>query len=142
MIHECKNTSWGSSSFEKETLDHITFDLFQIAKIFNKSGIIPEYDWSKLKNIDFQEKWKLKTSLLQSLSHYRCEQCPDFNLHYAQIHTQRIIEQQIADLNYKLSDQNLEFLPDYKSKVDVLKELDFINNDSLVQLKGRVACEV
>ena len=41
-----------------------------------------------------------------------------------------------------LSDQNLELLPDYEQRIDVLKELQFIDDNSTVQLKGRVACEV
>lgn len=41
-----------------------------------------------------------------------------------------------------LSDQNLELLPDYEQRIAVLKELQFIDDNSTVQLKGRVACEV
>lgn len=41
-----------------------------------------------------------------------------------------------------LSDQNLELLPDYESRVQVLKELQFIDENSTVLLKGRVACEI
>jgi superfamily II RNA helicase len=41
-----------------------------------------------------------------------------------------------------LSDQNLELLPDYEQRIDVLKELQHIDENSTVLLKGRVACEV
>jgi len=41
-----------------------------------------------------------------------------------------------------MSDQNLELLPDYEQRIDVLKELEFIDGNGNVQLKGRVACEV
>ena len=41
-----------------------------------------------------------------------------------------------------MSDQNLELLPDYEQRVDVLKELGFIDEHGNVELKGRVACEV
>jgi antiviral helicase SKI2 len=41
-----------------------------------------------------------------------------------------------------MSDQNLELLPDYEQRVEVLKELGFINETGNVELKGRVACEV
>lgn len=41
-----------------------------------------------------------------------------------------------------LSDQNLELLPDYEQRIDVLKDLKFIDENSTVLLKGRVACEV
>ena len=41
-----------------------------------------------------------------------------------------------------MSDQNLQLLPDYEQRIQVLKELDFIDEGSRVQLKGKVACEV
>jgi antiviral helicase SKI2 len=48
----------------------------------------------------------------------------------------------LAALKMKLSDQNLELLPDYESRVEVLKRLSFIDENATVLLKGRVACEV
>jgi superfamily II RNA helicase len=41
-----------------------------------------------------------------------------------------------------MSDQNLELVPDYEQRVEVLKELKFLEANSTVSLKGRVACEV
>lgn len=41
-----------------------------------------------------------------------------------------------------LSEQNLELLPDYEQRIQVLKALQFIDENSTVLLKGRVACEV
>lgn len=41
-----------------------------------------------------------------------------------------------------ISDQNLELIPDYEQRIEVLQELMFIDQNSTVQLKGRVACEV
>ena len=52
------------------------------------------------------------------------------------------IHDQILDLKHKISDQNLELLPDYKFRINVLEHYNFINAESIVQLKGRVACEV
>lgn len=48
----------------------------------------------------------------------------------------------IANLKNAISDQNLELIPDYEQRVEVLKELKFIDENSTVLLKGRVACEV
>jgi hypothetical protein len=41
-----------------------------------------------------------------------------------------------------LSEQNLELLPDYEQRIEVLKDLQFIDDNQTVLLKGRVACEV
>lgn len=53
-----------------------------------------------------------------------------------------MIENSLKALKLSLSDQNLELLPDYNSRVEVLKELQFIDEFSTVLLKGRVACEI
>lgn len=41
-----------------------------------------------------------------------------------------------------MSDQNLQLLPDYEQRIAVLHELGFIDENSRVELKGKVACEV
>jgi antiviral helicase SKI2 len=58
------------------------------------------------------------------------------------IHEEQQIQEQILDLKHKMSDQNLELLPDYQFRINVLEHYNFINAESIVQLKGRVACEV
>lgn len=45
-------------------------------------------------------------------------------------------------LNMTLSDQNLELLPDYHQRIEVLRRLNYIDENGTVQLKGRVACEI
>lgn len=55
---------------------------------------------------------------------------------------ERVLRDNIANLKLEISDQNLELVPDYEQRVDVLKELKFLESNSTVSLKGRVACEV
>lgn len=57
-------------------------------------------------------------------------------------HDEWLITEHIAQLKLSLSDQNLQLLPDYEQRVQVLKELGFIDDSSRIQLKGKVACEV
>ena len=52
------------------------------------------------------------------------------------------MEATLTQVKLALSDQNLALLPDYESRVEVLKRLQFIDEGSTVLLKGRVACEV
>ena len=57
-------------------------------------------------------------------------------------HGKKVLQANIAELKMAISDQNLELIPDYEQRVDVLKDLKFIDQNSTVLLKGRVACEV
>lgn len=57
-------------------------------------------------------------------------------------HDEWIIQENISQLRQLMSDQNLQLLPDYEQRIQVLKDLEFIDESSRVQLKGKVACEV
>ena len=57
-------------------------------------------------------------------------------------HDEWLIKENIVQLRQLMSDQNLQLLPDYEQRIQVLKDLDFIDEGSRVQLKGKVACEV
>lgn len=57
-------------------------------------------------------------------------------------HDQWLIKTQINQLRQSLAGQNLQLLPDYEQRIQVLKDLSFIDTASRIQLKGKVACEV
>ena len=57
-------------------------------------------------------------------------------------HDEWLIKQNISQLRQLMSDLNLQLLPDYEQRVSVLKDLGFIDDESRVELKGKVACEV
>lgn len=57
-------------------------------------------------------------------------------------HDQWLIKEHIEGLKQALSNQNLQLLPDYEQRIQVLKDLDFIDDSSRIQLKGKVACEI
>lgn len=61
---------------------------------------------------------------------------------FAMCHDEWLIKENIVQLRQLMSDQNLQLLPDYEQRIQVLKDLDFIDGSSRVQLKGKVACEV
>lgn len=63
-------------------------------------------------------------------------------MQYKIVHGKKVLRVNIANLKNAISDQNLELIPDYEQRVEVLKELKFIDENSTVLLKGRVACEV
>lgn len=58
------------------------------------------------------------------------------------LHSEKVLRGNIATLKMAISDQNLELIPDYEQRVQVLQDLRFIDDNSTVLLKGRVACEV
>ncbi|KAK3937586.1 NUC185 domain-containing protein [Diplogelasinospora grovesii] len=69
-------------------------------------------------------------------------QCPSFLKHYAMCHDQWLIKTHIEQLRQSLSEQNLQLLPDYEQRIQVLRDLSFIDEANRIQLKGKVACEI
>ncbi|KAK5668535.1 Antiviral helicase ski2 [Batrachochytrium dendrobatidis] len=129
---------------QKDTVE-ILNTLNQLQKFGNDIfalGTIPEYDWSKIREADFQNGFYEKQNLLRQLANYQCSMCPDLAIHYGLVHKERQLQIQISELAHSISDQNLQLLPDYHQRVDVLKCLGFVDSNSIVQIKGRVACEI
>lgn len=63
-------------------------------------------------------------------------------IQYLILHGEKFLKENIENLKRAISDQNLELIPDYEQRIEVLRELKFIDDNSTVLLKGRVACEV
>ncbi|KAI9141382.1 antiviral helicase [Paraphysoderma sedebokerense] len=102
-----------------------------------------ENDWSKIRELEFQELSRDKNRLMSQLDAFQCTSCPDLQQHYAQLHNERILKMKLEELQLAISGQNLELLPHYHQRVEVLKTLGYIDPDKgTVLLKGRVACEI
>lgn len=107
-----------------------------------KSGLV-EFDWSKIKDMEFQEMLRSKIRLMKRLrTEFQCTKCPELDEHYGLIHDHKRLSSQIDMLKMTISDQNLELLPDYHQRIEVLRQLNYIDDQGTVQLKGRVACEI
>ncbi|KAJ3575226.1 hypothetical protein NP233_g1245 [Leucocoprinus birnbaumii] len=107
-----------------------------------KGNAIPEVDWSKIRSLDFQEALQRRNTIMERNSDRECLSCPNFIPHYTIIHGEQVLRANIANLKLAISEQNLELIPDYEQRIEVLKDLKFIDENSTVLLKGRVACEI
>jgi antiviral helicase SKI2 len=119
---------------------------------------IPEVEWSRIRALNFQEIYRSRDILLKNLTSKDCMSCDAFKQHvcllwpvrdviltsqqYALVHEEKVLLAKIANLKLAISEQNLELIPDYEQRIEVLKELKFIDESSTVLLKGHVACEV
>ncbi|PWY73715.1 antiviral helicase [Aspergillus heteromorphus CBS 117.55] len=101
-----------------------------------------EMDWARIKELqvrDILEKRQKQAAIAQSC---KCLQCPSFSKHFEMQHDEWQVKENISQLKQLMSDQNLALLPDYEQRIQVLKELGFVDEQSRVQLKGKVACEI
>ncbi|KIJ66348.1 hypothetical protein HYDPIDRAFT_86124 [Hydnomerulius pinastri MD-312] len=103
---------------------------------------VSEVDWGRMRTLDFQEGLRSRNEISKRLDRFGCTLCEHFNDHYVILHGQKVLRSRIEYLKESISEQNLELIPDYEQRIEVLKELKFINDNQTVQLKGRVACEI
>ncbi|CAD6928538.1 unnamed protein product, partial [Tilletia caries] len=111
---------------------------------WSEQGVIPEVEWSKLRKLDFQEALRARDGYVSEIaqqSHILGKE--DFAKDYATVDKRKRLHREIASLRMSISDQNLELLPDYEQRIQVLQTLHFVDplNESVL-LKGRVACEI
>ncbi|KAJ2362489.1 Antiviral helicase ski2, partial [Coemansia sp. RSA 2610] len=101
-----------------------------------------EFPWHKVRVLDFQELVVERRRLVSGAAGFQCGACPDLADHFLSVHERASLQSELDELTMELSDQNLDLLPDYRVRLDVLKDLGYVDEMGNVQLKGRVACEM
>ena len=64
-----------------------------------------------------------------------CHRDPALGEMYALVRSQRLLEGRLRALAHQVSDANLQQMPDFQLRVEVLRQLDYIAADNTVQLK-------
>jgi len=123
-------------------MDGAITQLEVIANEWANNNHVPEVDLTRMRSIDVQELLNRRNTCLKRREGLGCVLCKEFEPHYKTFHIERVLRDNIANLKLEISDQNLELVPDYEQRVEVLKELKFLEANSIVSLKGRVACEI
>ncbi|XP_071723078.1 DExH-box ATP-dependent RNA helicase DExH11-like [Rutidosis leptorrhynchoides] len=96
----------------------------------------------KLKDMDLVESYYKGTKLLQKMAQNKCHGCVKFEEHIKLAREIKMHEEKVDKLKYQMSDEALQQMPDFQGRIDVLKEVGCIDADLVVQIKGRVACEM
>nr|CAB3448922.1 unnamed protein product [Digitaria exilis] len=96
----------------------------------------------KLKDIHFVESYHAYHRLLQKMSENKCHGCIKLKEHKSLMKEQRVYKDELNKLKFQMSDEALQQMPEFQGRIDVLKEINYIDSDLVVQLKGRVACEM
>ncbi|KAI1258939.1 DSHCT domain-containing protein [Xylariaceae sp. FL1019] len=101
-----------------------------------------EISFAKIKSMNLQEMIQKRQSEVANIETNATLSCAKFLKHFAMCHDQWLVQEHISSLRQALSDQNLQLLPDYEQRIEVLKDLSFVDTDTRIQLKGKVACEI
>ncbi|CAJ0843847.1 16973_t:CDS:10 [Entrophospora sp. SA101] len=116
--------------------------LLRHALDMKKTGIL-ENDWSKIRTFEFQLNLKEKVRLMNKIYSFQCIKCPELNEHYGLIHEIMSLEKNLNELLHTITGKNLELMPEYEQRIEVLKYLKYIDEKtSVVQLRGQIACKI
>ncbi|KAG8069798.1 hypothetical protein GUJ93_ZPchr0006g44661 [Zizania palustris] len=96
----------------------------------------------KMKDMLLVENYHAYQRLLKKMSENKCHGCIKLKEHIALMKEQKKYKDQLNELKYQMSDEALQQMPEFQGRIDVLKEIHYIDSDLVVQLKGRVACEM
>ena len=116
----------------------------QLINLFRswESSSWDELDWGRVKLLSIRDLLESRHQKAEQAQTAHCLSCPELVKHFSMRHDEWLIKENISQLRQLMSDQNLQLLPDYEQRVAVLKDLGFIDANSRVELKGKVACEI
>ncbi|KAG8387912.1 hypothetical protein BUALT_Bualt02G0070700 [Buddleja alternifolia] len=96
----------------------------------------------KLRDIKVVEDYYRWTNLLQKMAQSKCHGCVKLEEHIKLARELKGHSEEVNALKFQMSDEALQQMPDFQGRIDVLKEIGCIDADLVVQIKGRVACEM
>ena len=97
----------------------------------------------RVTDFDFCCKQAELDSVCRVIAASSCHRSPDYQIQYVYMYKIFGLKQEIAGMENALSNGQLSLFPDFVQKMKVLRELNYVDVDSLgITLKGRVACEI
>lgn len=120
-----------------------------INELINFHKTIAKSDKAKVQFINFKQEYKMVQDL-DLIAHHRKRvdellphtRIANFEQEFAPVFDRKQLEAKQAELRFKMSNQSLTLYPEYQYKLEVLKRLNYIDDQHAVTLKGRVACEM
>ncbi|KAK7305341.1 hypothetical protein VNO77_43246 [Canavalia gladiata] len=96
----------------------------------------------KLRDVKLVATYHKWTRLLEKMSQNQCHGCIKLEEHLKLAKEIKKHKEEVYALQFQMSDEALQQMPDFQGRIDVLKKIGCIDEDLVVQMKGRVACEM
>jgi len=95
-----------------------------------------------IRDIDQVEQFTKLRSLEESFSDFKCIHDPNFIENFESMKKHMKLKEEYEKYQFLLSDGSLKLIPEFQEMLAVLQDLFYIDKANIVQLKGRVACEI
>lgn len=110
-----------------------------IESLFFISNYNPAKDL-KMNEMNYTLKFNQFVGFRASLLQKQCMGCTEFYTHYKLSAHKIDLENCLSRITRNLSCENLQFLPDYRKRLQILNELGYIDGEGVLTMKGKVAC--
>lgn len=95
-----------------------------------------------IRTVGMQERYLSWCNRVRQCHDARCARCPSLATQLALVRAERRLVEQQEALKRKLSDDNLQQMPEFGMRVSVLTQLGHLSEDRTVTMKGRATCEI
>ena len=102
-----------------------------------------DYDYSKY-TINYENKNNLieRKALKEDSKKCLCFNCPLFNEHIPKFYEHKYINKKIEEIKKDINPENMAYLKEFNNRKKILKEMNFINDNNMLTLKGKAAREI
>jgi hypothetical protein len=102
-----------------------------------------DYDYSKY-IINYENKNNLieRKALKEDSKKCLCFNCPLFNEHIPKFYEYKYINKKIEEIKKDINPENMAYLKEFNNRKKILKEMNFINDNNMLTLKGKAAREI
>lgn len=124
------------------TVVKVVNELFNLNNdVFNARQQLAFFDVKK--DLDMQAKQAQLVRVRKRLAEcIGCTSASNFELEFALVFDHKKLEHERDQLRFDMSKESFALYPDYMRKLAVLRELQYIDDQHEVTMKGRVACEM
>lgn len=129
-------------SFLKKEPDALEEFDKEVSNVIKSSLKLRERKFDIKGNLQLHQNILERENIMRQLISLESYECPRLASHFIPEYKKYKLESEIKQLNHLMSDENLNLLPDYERRLQVLKSTGFIDKHNTVLLKGRVACEI
>lgn len=124
---------------EQTSIEELESEIKQLLKFQRRWR---ELNFRQASQLNLYELLDRKEDLIRQINSTDIFDSTHFKDVYKQVSKRNAIVNEIKSLQSLISDENLELLPEYTQRLEVLRLLEFIDQHHNVVLKGRVACEI
>lgn len=123
-----------------QTCQHAIQELLKLSTDFSDENLHNIFAAKDLELFQQLEVLKFKHTKLVSMLHHT--KIANFEEQFVSVFKRKHLEAKLKKLEFQLSSGSLMLYEDYKSRIEILKQLKYVDEENRVNLKGQFSCRI